>query len=538
MGLLGGIRKYAWTVPGIATELLPHQEEAIKKYKDGLILSHALGSGKTLTSLALANYLGRPADVLVPASLMANYQKEVEKHTIPGGSVPFNIQSLQKFTTHPEIIPSDRNRLLILDEAHRIRNSASKAYKNMEGLAQEKLLLTGTPIYNHPKDLTNLAVLLEENKKKKILIRELDHVRNRDNTFADLPYVRRDFVNAYNLMGTQKEVGELAGKLQDQFGFNRITRALAGEARNKKINTYGTYFGLRTPIKTFLSDLLPPRGVDQLLRTRNKMNSHRALATELIRQRRIDEQDINAKDLIRDAKGYLQERVHKFTGQTTDVPKRKDTIVPVTMGEQDQREYFSFYNQLPETLRKKIDKMDIKDVTPTELNNAFMTYSRMVGNKSKAKQVAKDIVNTDGKTVAYSNFLEDGLYHLGEELEKKNVPFMYYTGKERNRKEIVDAYNTGKIKALLVSSAGGEGLDLKETKNIAIMEPHWNVEKINQVIGRGIRYKSHADPNAKVQVNYYKTMLPNQRPTVDDYLRSIADHKKDVSTAWAIKTLS
>ena len=38
------------------------------------------------------------------------------------------------------------------------------------------------------------------------------------------------------------------------------------------------------------------------------------------------------------------------------------------------------------------------------------------------------------------------------------------------------------------------------------MEPHWNEAKVQQVIGRGIRYKSHVDlppEQRKVEVFYW-----------------------------------
>ena len=72
------------------------------------------------------------------------------------------------------------------------------------------------------------------------------------------------------------------------------------------------------------------------------------------------------------------------------------------------------------------------------------------------------------------------------------------------KKKVVTDYNQGKIDVLLLSSSGGEGLDLKNTRQIHIMEPHWNIAKINQVIGRGIRYKSHESlPKSQRLVNVY-----------------------------------
>jgi len=45
----------------------------------------------------------------------------------------------------------------------------------------------------------------------------------------------------------------------------------------------------------------------------------------------------------------------------------------------------------------------------------------------------------------------------------------------------------------MATSAGAEGLDLKNIRQVLIMEPHWNEVKIKQVIGRAIRRDSHKD---------------------------------------------
>nr|NIR12959.1 hypothetical protein [Desulfobacterales bacterium] len=78
-------------------------------------------------------------------------------------------------------------------------------------------------------------------------------------------------------------------------------------------------------------------------------------------------------------------------------------------------------------------------------------------------------------------------------LKEKGIPHAIFSGKQtnRNRKAMVEDYNKGKLKALLVSSAGGEGLDLKGTRQVQVLEPHWNTEKLKQVEGRAIRRGSH-----------------------------------------------
>lgn len=78
-------------------------------------------------------------------------------------------------------------------------------------------------------------------------------------------------------------------------------------------------------------------------------------------------------------------------------------------------------------------------------------------------------------------------------LNKVKIPYAHVTGDQsvNEREDSVIKYNTDKIKVLFISKAGSEGLDLKNTKYIIIMESSWNENSIEQIIGRGVRYKSH-----------------------------------------------
>ena len=61
-----------------------------------------------------------------------------------------------------------------------------------------------------------------------------------------------------------------------------------------------------------------------------------------------------------------------------------------------------------------------------------------------------------------------------------------------------------KVKILLATSAGAEGIDLKNIRQVHIMEPYWHEVRVDQVIGRANRMKSHVD-------------LPKEDWTVDVY---------------------
>jgi len=75
-----------------------------------------------------------------------------------------------------------------------------------------------------------------------------------------------------------------------------------------------------------------------------------------------------------------------------------------------------------------------------------------------------------------------------------------------------DNLEGNKVKVVLISQAGSEGLDFKAIRQIHILEPWYNVNRIEQIIGRGVRNFSHKDlpfEKRNVQIFLYGTMLTN-----------------------------
>jgi SNF2 family DNA or RNA helicase len=93
--------------------------------------------------------------------------------------------------------------------------------------------------------------------------------------------------------------------------------------------------------------------------------------------------------------------------------------------------------------------------------------------------------------VVYSNFKTSGIYLVMKLLDYYSISYKYIDGElsEETREEAVKGYNDGKISVLLITRAGGEGLDLKNTHSLYLMEPHWN--SLDQIRGRVVRYMSH-----------------------------------------------
>lgn len=133
----------------------------------------------------------------------------------------------------------------------------------------------------------------------------------------------------------------------------------------------------------------------------------------------------------------------------------------------------------------------------------------------------KKNVKSHSKVLVYSNWLKCGLHLIQNRLDDSNIDWVQVNGTMsiKQRKTAVDKYNSNKVQVIFVSSAGSEGLDLKQTQSVVVLEPHWHNEKIKQVVGRAARYKSHSDlPPEKRNVDVYHLIL--EKPKEDDGLAS------------------
>src|SRR4051794_1110561 len=130
------------------------------------------GLGKTVEALAtLEADDAYPAVVVCPASLKLNWRREIE-HWLPHRSVTVVSgttgvhESADIVVLNYEIVHAHRNRIalrvpkaLVLDESHYVKNPRAKRTQAVRrlaaGLAPDalRLLLTGTPVMNHPEEL-------------------------------------------------------------------------------------------------------------------------------------------------------------------------------------------------------------------------------------------------------------------------------------------------------------------------------------------------------------------------------------------------
>ncbi|MFC7060610.1 DEAD/DEAH box helicase [Halobacillus seohaensis] len=165
-------------------EFLDHQVKACEKVVHEMsgraILADEVGLGKTLEAgLILKEYMirgmAKKVLILTPASLVNQWTQELsEKFFIQAASprkkhadwkhwdVTVTSIDMAKRDNHKEDILSISYDLIIIDEAHKLKNHQTKNYQFVKQLKKTYcLLLTATPIQNHLSDLFNLVSILK-----------------------------------------------------------------------------------------------------------------------------------------------------------------------------------------------------------------------------------------------------------------------------------------------------------------------------------------------------------------------------------------
>jgi hypothetical protein len=164
------------------------------------------------------------------------------------------------------------------------------------------------------------------------------------------------------------------------------------------------------------------------------------------------------------------------------------------------------------------------------------------------ERIQKDVA--DGrKVMIYSQFLDSGISIIQRELATKGISFGVIDGSvpSKERKKVVSDYNQGMLSVIIITMAGAEGIDLKGTRTVIVLEPWFNAGKTQQIVGRAVRYKSHTHlPKAEQHVDIFYLVLKKSNTlleedvvplSVDEYLYRISE-AKDESIARIYKRIT
>ena len=265
-------------------------------------------------------------------------------------------------------------------------------------------------------------------------------------------------------------------------------------------------------------------------------------------------------DNLREA---LKNKIDYHSSNKEDFPQTSEETIEVPMNEKQTDLYKSLVGKNPQMAYKikygippskeEMSRFQAFSIGPRQIVNTTRNFD-IEGALSESPKIDRAILeiqkrmknNPEYRGVSYSNFLESGALPLQKSLTEKGISNAIFSGgiSDANRKKIIDDYNSGKIKQLILTSAGSQGLDLKKTRLVQLLDPHWNEAKMDQVQGRAVRYKSHEglpDKDRTVEIQsflstdrdklntiqkYIYGKDYNDSPTIDHYINTLSNQKQ------------
>ncbi len=163
-------------------QILPHQTQTalhvLNNFSHRALLADEVGLGKTIeTSIIIKEYLARGMTksvlILTPATLKFQWQEELrskfDEHFIVASN-PEDITTYDKIIISIDTAKTERYKaiietrdwdLLVIDEAHKLKNAQTQNYQLVKAIHKDRcLMLTATPLQNNIFELWALLDLL------------------------------------------------------------------------------------------------------------------------------------------------------------------------------------------------------------------------------------------------------------------------------------------------------------------------------------------------------------------------------------------
>ena len=466
------------------------------------------------------------------------------------------------------------DRLIIIDEAHNIRDSDDngnrEVHNQLKDIAKytknlKLLLLTGTPMYNSHEEIVWIANLLNINDK-----------RNRTLKVNDV----FDTNGTFKSGGKDKLVEHLRGYISYVKGENPYTFPLRLSCSNEiQLDKPSIQMnGIEIPENEY--DL-----VEKMPIYYSKMNNDgvQEKTYNLLINEALKDDLSNTK-----AFGYSllqlpieslnivfgkKERLNEIENDIQKARSEQKVILQSMLGEKGMTNTMSYEEKVVDGEKTKsnfryidpnyklfdegnLENHSIKisnickqirvskgiimiysqyidgGVIPVALALEAMGFKRRVGNKIK-NLFHKDInpsKDTDYKVIVGNNNDDD-------ENKKEYTPhYIMLTGDERYSPDnVMDLKNLNNennkngenIKVVIISRAAGEGVDFRNLRQVHILEPWYNLSRIEQITGRSIRNKSHCSlrfEDRNVEIFLHAT-LSDKQECADLYLYRYASNK-------------
>ena len=414
------------------------------------------------------------------------------------------------------------NKLLIVDEYHNLRSDDSgdgkkgdkeeqkKALENLLKIVEYSdnlrlILLTATPMYNTSDEIFNLLNILLLNDGRP--------------TIEYKKYVKNGVITKD---GTDLLKEKFRGYVSYLRGENPV---------NFPIRIYPTDYKDKKALKPsecpkkdlFGKDIIRDEQMRFLITYKDELEGGQKKAYEKL----IDELDDDRKLSIQDSN--IKQICNIY------YPSNKNTY-----GEEGFKSVFN----------EKKNKFSYKKDVPQ-----ILEYDNLNNYSIKIKNIIDNIKGSDGIIFIYSEYIWGGAVPMGLALEhigfnkydNKNLLNISDKGSEEgtyiilSRNDKVSNNNDDElkvatseenkdgdlIKVIIGSSITGEGMDFKNIRQIHVMDPWWHLSKLEQIIGRGIRYCSHIKlPEEKRNVTVFlHTATCDKKETIDHYSYRLGEQK-------------
>lgn len=467
-------------------KLLDHQLRPIDYLhrhpeQKGLLINHYMGTGKTFLGIGFAqSFPNRKVIVLAPKFLESHWRNQVKE---------FGVKNPERFTfLSYEDAPSKlegvdlSQHIILADEVHnlirymRTMNIEANArytelFLNLQK-AYKIIGLTGTPIYG---DESDIAFIINFVSGQNIMPFNQETFRLKYTTINPTRQYFRGFLTESNLMGS-------AATLAASGFFTAM------------VGTAGLVIGI--PIAVFVPVIV-----------------NRSLKPPTFPLRTLDVEKM--RPVINKYISYYRYSENHFK----DFPAMDFKVVEVPYN----RYQYSFFFRLVEgdlpfrELQRLLKNEPIKRTDDyVRINSTILhqqIYSsigagRDIGNfdffgpddtlveAPKFVKLLDELNKHDEPTVIYSNFYHTGILAFRDFLIRQRFKRKYaiiepnLSVDEVDR--IVSEYNRGELKLLLLHPDVTEGISLRGTQFLHILEPMLNSTVLEQVIGRSRRFQSHA----------------------------------------------
>lgn len=395
-------------------------------------------------------------------------------------------------------IRSFSNSVVIIDEAHNVTNNENYDYlmKILSNSYNYRIvLLTATPIFDNPKEIAEISNLLNANEPDKLF-----PIRNKLYLRKFMTANPSDYINYKILRAGITQITERGEDLLKKSMFGKVSFV----ASNKDTN----------PIKIERGDPI----------IKDRIGSTHVILCEM-----SDYQYTVYKQAV-------EEDTSKFTPEMLEENESGQQIAIVA---KDRYKGVNLYKNsndastmvYPNNLYGKAGYEQLMK-NPSVLTTDLQMYSAKLFN------LLKNIKKSPGNIFIYSNYTTAGGTSLIEKLLLKNGFAKYSSSSQsplpkyvifdresaENRDKLrkifndPDNKNGEQIKIVVGSPVMSEGITLKNVRQVHILEPSWNMSRINQIIGRAVRNYSHHDlPPVDRTVEIYKYVSVYSKGDSDDF---------------------